>query len=79
MLPTAGDRPSARQLARLRAVLVEGFDAGEGQFFDVDSGLDSSGHGVVDRAVAAQSQEYFTFAVQHRDSQPGVLLVAGQW
>ena len=33
----------------------KGFDAGEPEFFDVESGLDSSGHGVVDGAVSAQS------------------------
>src|SRR4051795_13659926 len=57
---------------------VDGFDAGEPQFLDVDAGLDAACDGVVDGALAAQPEQDLALAVEQGQPEPAVLLVAGE-
>ena len=67
-LTVSTEVPGSRVRRFQCSVSVEGLDAGEAQFFDVEPGLEVAGDGVVDDAFVAEADEDFTFAVEDRQS-----------
>jgi len=49
---------------------VQGLDARESLFLDVEAGLDASRHGVVDDSVVPEPSEYVALAVEQGEPQP---------